>query len=98
MKKSKKEIMEKSQKEIMEKSKKEKKEMDFKFALGQQVFVIGQHGLRIVEGRGHMEFLSDGKMNYYFVGGARADFVKEYLLVDATHVKMADVQISRGPN
>ncbi|HDS05827.1 MAG TPA: hypothetical protein ENN95_02175 [Deltaproteobacteria bacterium] len=74
--------------------KKSKAEKNFKFDLGQKVFVIGQHGLRIVDGRGHMEFLSGGKGNYYYVGGARADFVSEHLLIDAGNIKTANFQIS----
>ena len=43
---------------------------EFKFELGDKVFILGCAGKCLVSGRGRMEFTSGGKMNYYFLQGA----------------------------
>lgn len=58
-----------------------KEKNDFKFDLGQRVFVLGQEGMCIVNGRGHFDFLSGGKLNMYQITGAHTAIVEEYSLL-----------------
>ena len=58
-----------------------KKYIVFKFDLDEHVFVLGQAGICIVTGGGHMEFSSGGKRNFYSIEGGHSGFYPECSLI-----------------
>ena len=52
----------------------------FKYALGDKVFILGTTGICIITGRGKMEFISGGSINYYFLDGANPSCQSEVVL------------------
>jgi len=57
------------------------KKDNFKYKLGERVFLLGKTGLCIVSGRGKMEYISGGTLNNYQVSGAHNGDVPEYHLL-----------------
>lgn len=63
------------------------KNKSFKFSLDERVFILGKSGLCIIIGRGHMEFTSGGKINWYIVDGGHNGFYIENILITRTEAQ-----------
>lgn len=53
----------------------------FKFDLNEKVMRLGHAGICIVTGRGELNFVSGGKLNFYQIMGAHNLLVAEYELL-----------------
>jgi hypothetical protein len=58
-----------------------KKNIQFKFEIGQRIFILGRTGISVITGRGQMEFASGGKMNWYSLEGAHQGLHPETSLI-----------------
>lgn len=57
------------------------KDKPFKFSIGERVFILGRPGVCVITGRGHMDFISGGKMNYYSLEGGQVGLHPESALI-----------------
>ena len=64
------------------------KDKPFKFSLNERVFIMGKSGLSVVTGRGHMKFISGGKMNYYSLEGGQNGLYSESALITFTEASL----------
>jgi len=63
------------------------KNKPFKFTLGERVFILGRSGVCVITGRGHMEFMSGGKMNFYSLEGGHSGLHPENALITYAEAK-----------
>ena len=61
-------------------------EKEFKFELGDQVFILGLSGRCLVNGRAKAEFLSGGKVNFYNLDGVHPGWQAETVLLTPQEV------------
>jgi len=69
---------------------------EYKFKLGEHVFVLGRDGLCIVKGRGKMKFTSGGTASMYMIGGAYYGAFQENELLSIEERKDIAKEFPRG--
>jgi len=65
-----------------------KKKPQFKFEIGQRIFILGRTGISVITGRGQMKFASGGKMNWYSLEGGHQGFHSEASLITTTEANI----------
>jgi hypothetical protein len=58
-----------------------KPKIEFRFELGDKVFILGTPGICIVSARGRMNFLSGGTLIMYQIEGAHCGYFAEHTLI-----------------
>ena len=66
------------------------KNKPFKFSIGEHAFILGRPGICVITGRGHMEFISGGKINFYSLEGGQVGLHPESALITSAEAYSLD--------